>query len=70
MTLSDAIHRAARRCMQDALKQTNGNVQAAARILGVNRSDFYKRAVRYGVSITRKRRSVSVVQEMAMWRRA
>lgn len=66
--LRDAIAKAARECIQDALSKRRNNVMRAARDLGVNRTDLYKRMRKYGVTV-RRRRSVGAIQELLTWSR-
>lgn len=54
MRLKVALRIAARLCLEDALRESNGNVAEAARIAGVNRTNFYEQARRYGVKLEQR----------------
>lgn len=70
MTLRDAIAKAARECIEEALAQHGNNVMRTAAALGVNRTYLYWCMDRYGVAGKRRRRkSVAAFQELASWGR-
>jgi DNA-binding NtrC family response regulator len=66
MKLNDAISVAVRVCMQAALEQTNGNVRAAAVVVGVHRTAFYKLAAKHGLELRAKR--TIAMPELRLWR--
>lgn len=68
MKLSDAISIAIRTCIESTLEQCGGNVKAAAKVLGVHRSQIYKLANKHALTV-RKPRSLVLVPELANWRR-
>ena len=73
MKLRDALESAARKCLQDAIDKACGNVTAAAKAIGVNRTHFYRIANGVGLHVTQRERKDSQTRSwqayMAHWKR-
>jgi transcriptional regulator of acetoin/glycerol metabolism len=59
MKLSDIQAIAARICIEHALAVCHGNVAAAARVIGVKRTTFYKICTRHRIEIRKRSHEVT-----------
>lgn len=56
-TYRDHMRAAAKEYLDSVVKRANGNISLAAKIAGVNRTDFYKKLDRYECEYERKPRA-------------
>ena len=56
------LERAEKAAIHRALEQAGGNVALAARALGISRSTLYRKGIRYGITLSARRRTHLSVQ--------